>query len=213
MAKLAKVILLVGFSFPANEGDYFAGYLSEGTNVHAMCSTLPETTAMLQDLLKEMSSEYPLTQDHVDALRELTDISNPDNYGQEIWWRRTTMEAWVESGVEFDDSYLETVEQINAPPIPLDFKEIPENRVDISFIAEVIVEQSLDVLADLTKEQIVAGLRDGTYATTLHHGEDEFIPSVIRVSDCEILAIIVSQTTASDSPSTYFDFNLINEDE
>lgn len=212
MAKLAKVVLLVGFSFPEKEGDYFAGYLSTGADTHAMCSTLPETMDMLQTLLKDITSDYPLSSQQLENFLLFADI-HEQNAGQEIWWKIDALDAWVEDDVEFAPEYLDRVNDLIADRPVLSTPSLPENLVDISFIANVIVEQRLDILSDITGQQILDGLRDGTYATTLHHGEDVAIPMVSRVDDGEAVAIIVTQTTDVTGSDSYIDFSLIKEDD
>lgn len=213
MPKLTKIIVLAGFANPSEGSTHFHGQLSEETGVLTNQETLEETEKTLRYLLKDLSEDHPLTQEAVDSIMKFKDLRDPDNLSVSMSWKVIVADAWVENGVDFDEDYFDMIDKILAGPQPVQIEPLPENCVDISFIANVIVEQRLDLLSDVTEQQIIDGLRDGTYATTLHHGDDLELPMVRQVVDNKPVAIIVSQTTDVSGSEEYIDFNLIKEDD
>ena len=213
MPKLTKIIVLAGFTNPSEGHSYFHGQLSEVTGVIASQETLEDTEKTLRYLLKDLTQDIPLTQEDVDSIMEFKVIRDPDNLSMSMSWKVIVADGWVENGVEFNENYFDMIDKILAGPQPIQIETLPEKRVDISFIANVIVEQRLDLLADVTEQQILDGLRDGTYVTTLHHGEDLELPMVRQVVDNKPMAIIVSQTTDVFGSEAYIDFNIIKEDD
>ncbi len=213
MPKLTKIIVLAGFTNPPEGSTYFHGQLSEETGAITNQESLEETEKALRYLLKDLTEDHPLTQEAVDSIMEFKDMRNLDNLSMSMSWKAIVAEAWVENGVEMDEDYLDMIDKILAGPQPVQIEPLPVNRVDIWFSANVIIEQCLDLLSNLTEQQILDGLRDGTYATTLHHGEDLKLPMVRQVIDNKPVAIIVSQTTDVSGSEAYIDFNLIEEDD
>lgn len=76
-----------------------------------------------------------------------------------------------------------------------------DKKMYIGFYAEAYLTQALEVVADVSEEEIVKGLNEGKYLTTLDM-DDDYQPQVVEFDDKgneTVIANIVSQTSGGDS--------------
>lgn len=83
----------------------------------------------------------------------------------------------------------------------------------IRFNVTAVVEQEIQCMEGYDVHGIVAGLEEGTYATTIAHAEGEETPYIINVATGEPVAFIVTQEVAENTPNECFEFEIVKEDE
>ncbi len=210
MAKIANILVLVGFTAPLTEDGTYQIFMSHGVNVVTVNQSLADGLKDAKALLLDVTKDFPVGQLIIDKIREFEEIKDADYCFYKTWWRLEALPAWVADDVEFDEEYLVMVNNIqNHNPVDdIDYDKIPENIVHIEFDVNVKVKQTIDLTRpEMTKEQLVEGLKSGQYKTTLSHGEDLPIPGVVDSYDGDkCFGLIVQQTTDINTTSADVNF-------